>query len=122
MSDQPTSPANECESQNPQWIKVMVRNGASLASACRELASCLDECAAISRKSKLSNEELSAALPLMCLTGNAGVARLWSAKLTSAACRLEALPASAGDLAKLMSGDGSQWSALESLIVGEASS
>jgi hypothetical protein len=102
----------------------IVQDARAFAAACEELAEHLDATAArLKTPGLLESQEMAflRVLPLMCAFASPEVMAAFAARLRGLAARLDALPASADDLAKVMAAPAAEFEAFEALIFGAGS-
>ena len=100
-------------------IADIVQDARAFAAACEELAEYLDATAALLKTDDLLNGPQTAflrVLPLMCVFASPDAMAAFAAHLRGIAARLDALPASADDLAKVMTAPAAEFEAFEALV------
>ena len=99
----------------------ILQDARAFAAACEELAEHLDATAArIKTPGLLESQETAflRVLPLMCAFPSPDAMAAFAARLRGIAARLDALPASADDLAKVMAAPVAEFEAFEALLFG----
>jgi len=120
MSTDLFSPANESEREAFALMKRAFCNGASLAAVCRAAAAFIESESVNVSALAASGEALNLShVTCLCFTRSTERAALMVAWLRDAARRLDTLPASADDLAKIIGADGETFAAFERNLFGE---
>ncbi len=100
-------------------IADILQDARAFAAACEELAEHLDATAARLKTPGLLESQEAAflrVLPLMCAFASPEVMAAFAARLRAIASRLDALPASADELARFMTAPAAEFAAFEALI------
>jgi len=98
----------------------ILQDARAFAGACEELAEHLDATAARIKAPGLESQQAAflRVLPLMCAFTSPEAMAAFAARLRGLAARLDALPASADDLAKVMTASDAEFEAFEALLLG----
>ncbi len=100
-------------------IADILQDARAFAAACEELAEHLDATVARLKTPGLLESQEAAflrVLPLMCAFASPEVMAAFAARLRAIASRLDALPASADELARVMTAPAAEFEAFEALI------
>ncbi|MBK8091516.1 MAG: hypothetical protein IPK32_05870 [Verrucomicrobiaceae bacterium] len=99
----------------------ILQDARAFAAACEELAEHLEATATRIKAPGLESQEMAflRVLPLMCAFASPEAMAAFAAHLRGLAARLDALPASADDLAKVMTAPAAEFEAFEALLFND---